>query len=72
MNVSEALNSDLKSYPSLADFFSRPLKEGVRNVDEKSCLVSPCDGTVVHFGTVHTGEVEQVRITDKNVHSIEF
>lgn len=60
MNISEALNTDLKSYPSLADFFSRPLRDGVRQVDESSCLVSPCDGTVLNFGTINTGEVEQV------------
>lgn len=62
MNISEALNEDLKSYPSLADFFARSLKEGVRHVDYDSCLVSPCDGTVLHFGTVDSEQIEQVRI----------
>lgn len=62
VNVSEALNEDLMSYLSLADFFARPLKEGIRLIDRNSCLVSPCDGTVLHFGTVHTEQVEQVRM----------
>lgn len=61
VNLSEALNEDLKSYPSLADFFARNLKEGVRQIDYDSCLVSPCDGTVLHFGTVDSEQVEQVR-----------
>lgn len=61
VNISEALNEDLTSYPSLADFFARPLKEGIRAIDRNSCLVSPCDGTVLHFGTVHTEQIEQVK-----------
>lgn len=40
----------------------RPLKEGVRKIDTNSNLVSPCDGTVLHFGTVQTGKIEQVLI----------
>lgn len=60
VNLAEAVNEDLKSYPSLADLFARPLKDGVRYIDQDSLMVSPCDGTVLHFGTVHTGEVEQV------------
>ena len=60
VNISEALHEDLTFYPSLADFFARPLKQGIRQIDESSALVSPCDGTVLHFGTVHTEEVEQV------------
>lgn len=60
VNIAEAENQDLTSYPSLADFFARPLKEGVRNIDYDSCLVSPCDGTVLHFGTVNTEQIEQV------------
>jgi phosphatidylserine decarboxylase len=51
----------LWSYPSLADFFARPLKNGIRKIDNNSSLVSPCDGTVLHFGTIHTGEIEQVK-----------
>ncbi|XP_072390679.1 phosphatidylserine decarboxylase proenzyme, mitochondrial isoform X1 [Diabrotica undecimpunctata] len=61
VNIAEAENEDLTSYPSLADFFARSLKSGVRQVDENSCLVSPCDGTVLHFGTVDTEQVEQVK-----------
>ncbi|XP_044259848.1 phosphatidylserine decarboxylase proenzyme, mitochondrial isoform X2 [Tribolium madens] len=61
VKLSEALHEDLRSYPSLADFFARPLKNGIRTIDHESDLVSPCDGTVLHFGTVHTGEIEQVK-----------
>ncbi|KAJ8984876.1 hypothetical protein NQ317_002716 [Molorchus minor] len=61
VNISEALHEDLTFYPSLADFFARPLKEGVRKIAHDDCLVSPCDGTVLHFGTVNTEQVEQVK-----------
>jgi phosphatidylserine decarboxylase len=61
VKLSEALHEDLRSYPSLADFFARPLKNGIRKIDNNSSLVSPCDGTVLHFGTIHTGEIEQVK-----------
>lgn len=61
VNLSEAENEDLKVYPSLADFFARSLKQGVRDVDRHSSLVAPCDGTVLHFGTVDTEQVEQVK-----------
>lgn len=49
-------------------FFERRLKEGVRPLDvgdgdgEEGCvLVSPADGTVLHFGTVQGSRVEQVK-----------
>ncbi|KAK9884454.1 hypothetical protein WA026_007297 [Henosepilachna vigintioctopunctata] len=61
VNLSEAYNDDLKSYPSLADFFSRAIKEDVRVIDKHSCLVSPCDGTVLNLGPVNTEQIEQVK-----------
>ncbi|KAF5286181.1 hypothetical protein FQR65_LT12939 [Abscondita terminalis] len=61
VDITEAANEDYKSYCSLSDFFCRPLKEGARVVDDSSCLVAPCDGTVLHFGTVNSGCIEQVK-----------
>lgn len=61
VNLNEAASEDFKSYSSIGDFFARPLKEGVRTVDHTTCLVSPCDGTVLHFGTVSSGNIEQVK-----------
>lgn len=62
VNLSEALNEDLTSYPSLTDFFTRQLKDGVRVIDKDSCVVSPCDGTVLHFGHIPNEKVEQVSV----------
>lgn len=62
VNLNEAASSNFKDYRSLADFFARPLRPDSRPVDEKSCLVSPCDGKVLHFGPVDSCTVEQVSI----------
>ncbi|KAF8804194.1 phosphatidylserine decarboxylase [Phlegmacium glaucopus] len=59
-NLDEIEPSDLRKYPSLGAFFYRKLKDGARPVDLAS-LVSPADGTVLHFGTVHESRVEQVK-----------
>lgn len=61
-DLTEAENSDLDSYANLGQFFRRRLKDGVRVVQEGECLVSPCDGKVLHWGQVgHGGLVEQVK-----------
>lgn len=61
VNLEEAASSDFKNYRSLAEFFTRSLKENVRYIDSNSCLVSPCDGRVLHFGTATNSQVEQVK-----------
>ncbi|XP_069684838.1 phosphatidylserine decarboxylase proenzyme, mitochondrial isoform X2 [Periplaneta americana] len=60
-NLKEAAHDDLTTYKSLAEFFCRPLKDGVRPVDENDCIVSPADGRVISFGPVSTCKVEQVK-----------
>ncbi|KAF8218325.1 phosphatidylserine decarboxylase-domain-containing protein [Mycena galopus ATCC 62051] len=59
-NLDEIEPADLKAYPSLGAFFYRALKDGARPVAD-ALLVSPADGTVLHFGTVHDRRVEQVK-----------
>ncbi|XP_055905383.1 phosphatidylserine decarboxylase proenzyme, mitochondrial [Eupeodes corollae] len=61
VNLEEALHSDLTHYESLAEFFTRPLKEGARVVDPHCALVSPADGKVLHFSTASESVVEQVK-----------
>jgi len=56
----ELAEPDLTKYSSLGDFFYRSLREGARPIAE-SALVSPADGTVLHFGTVEGARVEQVK-----------
>eukprot|EP01132_Coremiostelium_polycephalum_P009252 gene9252-11337_t len=50
----------LHSYPSLADFFSRPIKEGARPIAETG-MVSPVDGRVLACGEIIGDKVEQVK-----------
>ncbi|KAF8220808.1 phosphatidylserine decarboxylase 1 [Tricholoma matsutake] len=59
-NLDEIDPPDLRSYPSLGSFFYRKLKPGVRPVDA-AALVSPADGTVLHFGTIQDRRIEQVK-----------
>ncbi|CAG8483226.1 9479_t:CDS:2 [Acaulospora colombiana] len=59
-NLEEIENSDLASYPNLGSFFYRPLKSGSRPI-ENEFLVSPADGTILTFGLVNGGKVEQVK-----------
>ncbi|KAJ7139016.1 phosphatidylserine decarboxylase 1 [Mycena epipterygia] len=59
-NLDEIEPADLKSYSSLGDFFYRKLKDGARPVAD-AVLVSPADGKMLHFGTIHDLRVEQVK-----------
>jgi phosphatidylserine decarboxylase len=61
VNLEEAAVPDLKHYRSLAEFFARSLKEDARTIDENCCLVSPCDGKVLHFGSAVDSNIEQVK-----------
>jgi len=60
-NLDEMREPDLTKYASLGEFFYRELAEGVRPI-ANAALVSPADGTVLHFGSItHDGRVEQVK-----------
>lgn len=61
VNIDEALYPDFKHYRSMSEFFTRPLKEGVRPIDQKAPLVSPADGKILHFGTASKSLIEQVK-----------
>ncbi|KAH3890766.1 phosphatidylserine decarboxylase proenzyme, mitochondrial-like isoform X2 [Dreissena polymorpha] len=61
VNLSEALDENLKHYCSVSEFFRRELKPGVRQVDQHSPVTSPADGTILHYGCVKEGIVEQVK-----------
>jgi phosphatidylserine decarboxylase len=60
-NLDELAEPDLTKYASLGDFFYRQLKPGARPI-ANSILVSPADGTVLHFGSIKDHRmVEQVK-----------
>ena len=62
-NLEEAECTDLQKYNNLGQFFRRRLKTGCRVIDDLSEMVSPCDGKVLHWGSVDAGSgvVEQVK-----------
>ncbi|KAF7409634.1 hypothetical protein HZH68_004015 [Vespula germanica] len=57
----EEVAGDLSGFPTLVDFFVRPLKEETRPIAKDTNMVSPSDGTVLHFGPVTSCRVEQVK-----------
>ena len=59
-DLTEIEPSDLREYPSLGAFFYRALAPGTRPIAD-AALVSPADGTVIHFGAVQGARVEQVK-----------
>lgn len=51
---------DVGDYPTLVDFFTRPLRPGVRPVDmAPEAIVSPVDGAIYAVGTVERGRLIQ-------------
>ena len=54
----EEMEGTLDDYPTLAEFFVRPLKPGARTVDAaEHTVVAPCDGKAVAMGPVVEGEM---------------
>lgn len=60
-DVHEAEVEDLRQYRNLGEFFRRSLKPGLRPLCPGDCVVSPADGTVLHFGRIEKGFAEQVK-----------
>uniref|UniRef100_A0A1I8FV65 Phosphatidylserine decarboxylase proenzyme, mitochondrial n=1 Tax=Macrostomum lignano TaxID=282301 RepID=A0A1I8FV65_9PLAT len=60
-NLDEADFNDLREFRNLSEFFRRSLKPEVRPICPAARIVSPADGTVLHFGRVASGHVEQVK-----------
>eukprot|EP00090_Calanus_glacialis_P021954 TRINITY_DN3385_c0_g1_i3.p1 TRINITY_DN3385_c0_g1~~TRINITY_DN3385_c0_g1_i3.p1 ORF type:complete len:462 (-),score=63.60 TRINITY_DN3385_c0_g1_i3:276-1661(-) len=57
----EAEFSDLSSYKTISQFFTRKLAPGLRPISSESDLVSPCDGTVTYVGVVDGPYLQQVK-----------
>ncbi len=60
IDMAEALNSDIASYPSFNDFFTRALKPGVRPIAQAD-LVCPVDGAISQFGAIEGDQIIQPR-----------
>ncbi|SFB97828.1 phosphatidylserine decarboxylase [Marinospirillum celere] len=62
VDMSEAEQEDPAAYSNFNEFFTRPLKEGVREIaaDPKS-LASPADGSISELGGLEHGRVLQAK-----------
>ena len=62
INMQEAADPAIGSYPCLEDLFVRSLKQGARRVEpDPTALVSPVDGRVGAAGTIEDGTMFQVK-----------
>lgn len=60
VNMDEALNSDITSYRTFNDFFTRALKPGARPIAHAD-LVSPVDGAISQFGAIEHDQILQAK-----------
>lgn len=62
VDMSEALHEEPESYLHFNDFFTRPLKEGMRPLPEDpKIIVSPADGAISQIGDIENGRVFQAK-----------
>ncbi|WP_322402041.1 archaetidylserine decarboxylase [Massilia luteola] len=60
VNMAEAENADIASYKSFNEFFTRPLKEGVRPLADAD-FVCPVDGAISQFGAIDDHHILQAK-----------
>ncbi|KAM4698385.1 phosphatidylserine decarboxylase proenzyme, mitochondrial-like [Rhinophrynus dorsalis] len=60
VNMAEAEVEDLNRYQNLGELFRRTLKPSARSIASQ-CVVSPCDGRVLHSGQGRGSQIEQVK-----------
>jgi phosphatidylserine decarboxylase len=60
VNMAEALNSSLESYPTFNEFFTRALAPGSRPL-APAALVCPVDGAISQFGAIAGGRIFQAK-----------
>lgn len=60
VNMDEAEQPNIATYKSFNDFFTRPLKKGVRPIT-KSDFISPVDGAISQFGNIQADQIFQAK-----------
>jgi len=62
VDLSEAANTDLESYATFNEFFTRELKAGARPIASGAdTLVSPADGVLTEHGAIDDGRLYQAK-----------
>ena len=60
VNMAEAANSDIASYQSFNEFFTRPLRDGARPI-AKADFICPVDGAISQFGAIERDQIFQAK-----------
>ena len=60
VDMSEAVNPDIASYTSFNDFFTRPLRDGVRPLADAD-FVCPVDGAISQIGAIDDHQIFQAK-----------
>ncbi len=60
VNMDEAENSDIASYSSFNDFFTRPLRAGARPLAQAD-FICPVDGAISQFGQIERDQIFQAK-----------
>ena len=60
VNMAEALNSDIASYATFNEFFTRALKPGARPLAAAD-LICPVDGAISQFGAIEHDQIYQAK-----------
>jgi phosphatidylserine decarboxylase len=60
VNMAEAANPDVASYPTFNEFFTRPLKEGARPIADTD-FICPVDGAISQFGPIRADQIFQAK-----------
>jgi phosphatidylserine decarboxylase len=60
VDMSEALDADITSYPTFNEFFTRALKPGARPLAQAD-LVSPVDGAISQLGLIEHDQIFQAK-----------
>ena len=69
VNMAEAANPDIASYPTFNEFFSRPLKPGARPLAQAD-LICPVDGAISQFGPIRKNQVFQAKGHDYSTQAL--
>lgn len=62
VDMSEAEESEIGYYQTFNEFFTRPLKHGIRPIAPgENTLACPCDGTISQAGAIRSGAIFQAK-----------
>lgn len=60
VNMAEAAEPRIESYPTFNEFFTRPLREGARPIDAAS-FICPVDAAISQFGPIEHDQIFQAK-----------